>query len=67
MVNSNTASLSFMHLYAAHGLTSYATSALLSELHDSCFSARTRLVPISGLAHGRIVSISKGSPPPKKR
>ena len=65
MVNQNFTGLSSMHLCDTHGFMGLAMSVRLFALHDRGF--RTRFVPITGLAHGRIVSISRGSPPPKKR
>ena len=65
MANRNITSLTFARLRAAHGYLGHTMSARLSA--RQCASFEIRFAPITGLAQGRIVSISRGSPPPKKR
>jgi hypothetical protein len=67
MANPNTNRLGFMRLRLAHGFICHAMSVRFSAMQALCID--TRLVPATGigLAQGRIVSISRGYPPPKKR
>ena len=65
IANPNTAGLRFTRFRDAYGYMGHALSALASNVQHLC--ARARIVPVTGLAQGRIVSISRGSPPPKKR
>jgi hypothetical protein len=65
MATTNITSLRFMRLRDAHGIVGHALSARVSAVNNIC--VETRLAPINGLAQGRIVSISRGSPPLKQR
>jgi hypothetical protein len=65
MVNRSITCLSSMHPYGALGIIGYALSARISALRDFC--VKIRLVSTTDAVQGRIVSISRGSPPPKKR
>jgi hypothetical protein len=57
--------LRFMRLRDARGYTGHAMFARACELLSP--GAYMLVVPTIGEAQGRIVSISRGSPPPKKR
>jgi hypothetical protein len=63
--NSTTTTLRLMRLRDANGCTGHAMSARACDPRG--ISVFTLIAPIFGLAQGRIVSISRGSPPPKKR
>ena len=65
MVTQTTIDLSSLRLIDAQGFLGDALSACLSAWLDPC--TKIRIAPFTGLAHGRIVSISRGSPPPKTR
>jgi hypothetical protein len=65
MVNIPNTILSFTRLRDAHGYMGHALSARLLQVQ--CASHEVHAEPTDGLAQGRIVSISRGSPPPKKR
>ncbi|MEO7019441.1 MAG: hypothetical protein ABI234_04765 [Ktedonobacteraceae bacterium] len=66
MANPNITGLRFMRQRDAHGFMGRALFARTFVILDTC--VETRIVPpITGLAQGRIVSISRGSPPPKQR
>lgn len=65
MANPNTAGLRFMRMRDTYGYMGHALSVRASHTQHLC--AYTLIAPITGLAQGRIVSISRGSPPPKKR
>lgn len=65
MANPNITGLTFARLRAAHGYLGHAMSARMSV--RQCTSVEIHVEPVTGLAQGRIVSISRGSPPPKKR
>ncbi len=62
--NQTITGLRFMRLRDAHG---YMGRALSAYVHQQLLCANTRIAPVTGLAHGRIVSISRGSPPHKLR
>ena len=57
--------LRFMRLRDTHGSMGHALFACVSQQQLLC--ANTRIAPVTGLAQGRIVSISRGSPPHKLR
>lgn len=63
--NPNTTGLRFMRLCDTHGYMGHAMSARAGKARR--VGAYTLFAPITGLAQGRIVSISRGSPPSKKR
>jgi hypothetical protein len=65
MANPNITGLTFARLRDAHGFLGHAMSASLSVRH--CAFVEVYVDPFIGLAQGRIVSISRGSPPPKQR
>lgn len=65
MANSNAAGLRFMRLRDIYGNMSHALSVRTCATQR--FRVYTRIAPNTGMAQGRIVSISRGSPPPKKR
>ena len=65
MANSNAAGLRFMRLHAIRGSLSHALSVRVRNSQNFC--AYTLIAPITDLAQGRIVPISRGSPPPKRR
>ncbi|HLI69220.1 MAG TPA: hypothetical protein VKV19_05630 [Ktedonobacteraceae bacterium] len=60
-----TATLRLMRLRDANGYMSHAMFARVCDPRYT--SVFTLSGPISGLVRGRIVPISRGSPPPKKR
>ncbi|HEX4713490.1 MAG TPA: hypothetical protein VH164_01040 [Ktedonobacteraceae bacterium] len=62
--NQTITGLRFMRLRDAHG---YMGRALSACVHQPLLCANTRFAPVTGLAQGRIVSISRGSPPHKLR
>jgi hypothetical protein len=66
MDNTNpTTRLHTVRLRLSDGFVGHALPAPIFGLHlpgvDPC------ITPVNGMAQGRIVSISRGSPPPKKR
>lgn len=65
MANPNITGLRFMRLRDVRGYMGHAAFMRLSTPSGIC--VETRLALNSGLAQGRIVSISRGLPPPKKR
>ncbi|MGH2508792.1 MAG: hypothetical protein ACRDHZ_15505 [Ktedonobacteraceae bacterium] len=65
MVNPNITGLRFMRQRDVHDCMGSALFARVSAGYGVC--VETRIVPLTGLAQGRIVSISRGSPPPKQR
>ena len=65
MANSNMVGLRFMRLRDAHGYTGHALSARVFVAPGNGVAVHTAL--ITGSAQSRIVSISRGSPPPKLR
>lgn len=64
---SNAIALRFarLHHVCINDLKGIIVFARLRELFIA--DAYTLIAPVTGLAHSRIVSISRGSPPPKKR
>lgn len=68
MANPNITGLCFMRLRDAHGYMGRVRRALFVNTSVGYnTSVGTRLPFINGVGHGRIVSISRGSPPPKLR
>lgn len=65
MVNNPTLALRFTRLRDARVLKGRAMSVRFSAGQHYCTGMG--FTPVGGLAQGRIVSISRGSPPPKKR
>lgn len=65
MANPNITGLCFARLRDARGSMGHAMFARVSAVYGIC--VETRLALTDGLAQGRIVSISRGSPPLKKR
>ncbi len=63
--NPTTTGLRFTRLRDVRVTTSHAVSVRACD--PRCVSVHTLIAPIFGLAQGRFVSISRGSPPPKKR
>lgn len=63
--NPYTPGLRFMRLRDIRGYKHHALSARAFAAPDTC--AVFQVASIIGLAQGRIVSISRGSSPPKKR
>jgi hypothetical protein len=57
--------LRFARLRAAHGFIGHGLAMPVFQPQFLC--ADTRIAPVTGLAQGRIVSVSRGSPPPKLR
>lgn len=67
MANNPTTALRFLRLRDANGSMGHVMSALVSGMRFIGMGFEHFVELIDMLAQGRIVSISRGSPPPKKR
>lgn len=60
--------LRFARLRVAYGLHDFKDHGIaVSVFQQQVVRGNTLIAPVMGLAQGRIVSISRGSPPPKLR